>query len=138
MGEPRVAAGHGFTEVNAGRCGTLLRFVRTSLGGLRPRENRENVDARLLARGKRPDGRAPLVGCHAAVGSVSGSTCQTALQSRQRQIRTVCRTVDVTSVEPHIGHTLQVRAGMLHAVAKAQPMLFQWSGTVLLTPERLF
>jgi hypothetical protein len=123
MGEPRVAAGHGFTEVNAGRCGTLLRFVRTSLGGLRPRENRENVDARLLARGKRPDGRAPLVGCHAAVGSVSGSTCQTALQSRQRQIRTVFRKVDVTSVEPHIGHTLQVTAGMLHTAAKAQPPL---------------
>jgi hypothetical protein len=51
---------------------------------------------------------------HAAVGSASGRTCQTALHFRQWQTVMVFRTVACTSVEPHTGHVLQM-AGMTAA-----------------------
>jgi hypothetical protein len=45
---------------------------------------------------------------HAAVGSASDSTCQTALHWRQRQTVIALRTVTRTSVEPQTGHFKQV------------------------------
>jgi hypothetical protein len=45
---------------------------------------------------------------HAAVGSASGRTCQTALHFWQWQIVIVVLAVDLTSTEPQIGHESQV------------------------------
>ena len=45
---------------------------------------------------------------HAAVGSASGSTCQTALHFWQWQTVIVFLAVDFTSTEPQTGHKSQV------------------------------
>jgi hypothetical protein len=66
---------------------------------------------------------------HAAVGSASGRTCQTALHFRQWQTVMVFRTVACTSVEPHTGHVLQM-PGMAASIAEVAGR----SGCFCLTP----